>query len=111
MDHQDAEWAVHRLVMEGLSDLDARSDENWAARVDHLCGVLLRLNPDVGRTLAAVVRANAAIQKLLLDLIACSPDPPGKQSSTSRPGCSRISTTTRRAAGLSCPALPHKTTQ
>ena len=50
MDHQDAEWAVHRLVMEGLSDLDARSDENWAARVDHLCGVLLRLNPDVGRT-------------------------------------------------------------
>jgi len=80
VDHQDAEWAVHRLVMEGLSDLDARSDENWAARVDHLCGVLLRLNPDVGRTLAAVVRANAAIQKLLLDLIACSPDPPSQQA-------------------------------
>jgi hypothetical protein len=65
---------------EGARVLAEFSDENWAARVDHLCGVLLRLDPDVGRTLAAVVRANAAIQKLLLDLIACSPDPLSRQA-------------------------------
>ena len=80
MGHQDAESAVHRLVLEGLSDLDARNDENWAVRVDELCGALLRLDPDVGLTLATVVRANATIQQLLLDVIACSPDSPSRRA-------------------------------
>ena len=54
-------------VLDGLSDLDARSDENWAVRVDQLCGGAVKAaRPRCWPNAGCRCMANGMIQQLLL---------------------------------------------
>src|SRR5215218_8606956 len=68
------EPAVHRLLLRSLRDLESLPDDDWAGYVEGMTSALLHLDPDVGRTLVAVVRAEMTVRQLLMELLLPRPD-------------------------------------